>query len=122
MFLIGIDPHKGSYTAVVVDGDDRLVDELRVRADRSQRDPLSAWAGAFTPRTWAIEGAAGTGALLAQQLAAAGEFVVSVPPTWRPGWAWLGPARRSCRVPRCVPSGGDDPAYLLEIGDAHNAR
>jgi transposase len=34
----------------------------------------------FTPRTWAVEAASGLGALLAQQLVAAGEVVVDVPP------------------------------------------
>jgi transposase len=34
----------------------------------------------FTPRTWAVEGATGMGALVAQQLVAAGEHVVDVPP------------------------------------------
>ena len=38
------------------------------------------WAETFTPRTWAVEGASGMGALLAQQLVAAGEHVVDVPP------------------------------------------
>ena len=34
----------------------------------------------FAPRVWAIEGVTGTGALLAQQLVAAGERVIDVPP------------------------------------------
>ena len=40
------------------------------------------WNGAseFTPRWWAVEGPTGTGALLAQQLVAAGERVLDVPP------------------------------------------
>ena len=29
MVMIGIDPHKGSHTAVVIDGDERVVDEIR---------------------------------------------------------------------------------------------
>jgi hypothetical protein len=40
VFIIGIDPHKGSHTAVAIDGDERLVDELLVRADRRQRERL----------------------------------------------------------------------------------
>ena len=59
---------------------EQLVGEVRVRADRSQRDRLLAFAAAFEPRCWAIEGATGTGALLAQQLVAAGETVLDVPP------------------------------------------
>jgi transposase len=39
-----------------------------------------AFAAGFEPRCWAIEGATGTGALLAQQLVAAGETVLDVPP------------------------------------------
>ena len=80
MFIIGVDPHKASHTAAVLDGDEQLVGEIRVRADRSQRDRLLKFAAPFAPRTWAIEGATGTGALLAQQLVAAGEAVVDVPP------------------------------------------
>jgi transposase len=78
---LGIDPHKASHTAAVIDSDERLVDEFRVRADRRQRDRLLAWAAPFMPRRWAVEGAAGVGGLLAQQLVAAGEIVVDVPPT-----------------------------------------
>jgi transposase len=56
-----------------------VIDELRVRADRTQRDRLLAFAEGFAPRTWAVEGANGTGALLAQQLVAAGEVVLDIP-------------------------------------------
>ena len=80
MFMIGIDPHKGSHTAAAVDRNDTVIDTFRVVADCHQRDRLLAWAEAFTPRTWAVEGAAGMGALVAQQLVAAGEHVVDVPP------------------------------------------
>src|SRR4051794_19155803 len=38
-----------------------------------------ALASPFEPRLWAIEGATGHGALLAQQLVASGETVVDVP-------------------------------------------
>jgi transposase len=81
MFVIGIDPHRGSHTAAVLDREERVHAELRVRADHRQRDRLMAWAAVFEPRTWAVEGATGTGALLAQQLVAAGEVVLDVPPT-----------------------------------------
>jgi transposase len=80
VFVIGIDPHKASHTAAVLDDRERLVSEVRVHADRSQRDRLLAFAAEFEPRCWAIEGATSTGALLAQQLVAAGEMVVDVPP------------------------------------------
>ena len=79
MFIIGIDPHKGSHTAVVVDRHERVLDTIRVDAGRDQRQHLLAWAECFEPRTWAVEGAAGLGAMLAQQLVAVGERVVDVP-------------------------------------------
>ena len=74
MFVIGIDPHKGSHTAAVLDDSEELVGELRVNADRRQRDRLLRFAAPFEPRTWAVEAAGGLGALLAQQLVAAGEM------------------------------------------------
>ena len=80
MFIIGIDPHKGSHTAAVLDDQEALVGELRVVADRRERDQLLRFALLFAPRTWAIEAAGGLGALLAQQLVAVGETVLDVPP------------------------------------------
>ena len=103
MFIIGIDPHKGSHTAAVIDGDEQLVGELLVCADRRQRDRLLAWAAPFEPRLWAVEGANGHGALLAQQLVASGETVVDVP------------AALSARA-RLLDSGHKDKT------DAHDAR
>jgi transposase len=80
VFVIGVDPHKGSHTAAVLDCREQLLAECRLRADRHQRDRLLSWAEPFTPRVWATEGATGTGALLAQQLIAVGEQVLDVPP------------------------------------------
>ena len=61
--MIGIDPHKGSHTAAVIDRDEQLGGELSVTADRRHRDRLLRWAAPFEPRVWAIEGATGVGAL-----------------------------------------------------------
>ena len=80
MFIIGIDPHKGSHTAAVINRDEQVIAELSVRADRHQRERLLGWAAEFEPRLWAVEGATGVGALLAQQLVGVGETVVDVPP------------------------------------------
>jgi transposase len=63
----------------VIDRDEQLVGEVSVIADRRQRDRLLRWAAPFAPRLWAVEGATGVGALLAQQLVGAGETVVDVP-------------------------------------------
>jgi transposase len=81
VFIIGIDPHKGSHTAAVIDRDEQVVAEVSVCADRLQRRRLLEWAASFEPRLWAIEGATGVGALLAQQLVGAGETVLDVPAT-----------------------------------------
>ncbi len=78
--MIGIDPHKGSHTAVAVDASERSLAELRVRSGAKQADRLLAWAQRFPERTWAIENATGLGYLLAQQLVAAGERVLDVQP------------------------------------------
>jgi transposase len=51
-----------------------------VRACPSQAERLLAWAVAWPERSWAVEGAGGLGRLLAQQLVAAGERVLDVPP------------------------------------------
>jgi transposase len=81
VFTIGIDPHKATHTAAVVDSSEVVVAELRFAADARQRDRLLTFAARFAPRTWAIEQATGLGALLAQQLVAVGETVLDVPPT-----------------------------------------
>jgi transposase len=78
--IIGIDPHKGSHTAVALDRAENRLDQLRVRATPEQVDQLRRWASAWPDRTWAVEGARGLGHLLAQQLLACGERVVDVQP------------------------------------------
>jgi transposase len=78
--MIGIDPHKGSHTAVAITGAEQPLAELRVRASAARAGQLVAWARAWPERTWAVEGAGGLGHLLAQQLVAAGERVLDVQP------------------------------------------
>ncbi len=78
--MIGVDPHKGSHTAVVINGAEQSLGKLRVDASAGQASELVAWAAEWPERAWAVEGAAGLGRLLAQQLVAAGERVLDVPP------------------------------------------
>jgi len=78
--MTGVDPHKGSHTAVVISPAEDPLGELRVRASAGQAGKLIGWAAAWPERTWAVEGAAGLGRLLAQQLVAAGERVLDVQP------------------------------------------
>jgi len=80
--IIGIDPHKASHMAVAIDGEEQALSELEVVADRRQTSRLLAWAELLdAERVWAIESAGGLGKLLSQELVAAGERVVDVPPT-----------------------------------------
>jgi transposase len=79
--MIGVDPHKRSHTAVMIDDDDVAVSSIEVRAGAGQLDELFAWSAGSSDRVWAIESANGLGYLLAQQLVAAGERVLDVPPT-----------------------------------------
>lgn len=44
MYVSGIDPHRGSQAAAVLDGDERV-----------QRQRLVEWASQYTPRRWAVE-------------------------------------------------------------------
>src|SRR5260221_11612874 len=78
--MIGIDPHKGSHTAVAIDAAEAQLGSLRVRASAAQASKLVEWAAPWPVRIWAVEGAGGLGHLLAQQLLAAGERVLDVQP------------------------------------------
>jgi transposase len=79
--IIGVDPHKGSHTAVAIGSDETRLAAVKVRSSRRQLDQLLEWAARFEQRTWAIESAGGLGYLLAQQLVGAGEQVLDVPAT-----------------------------------------
>ena len=97
---IGIDPHKSTHTAVAVDRDERTLARLTLPANGGQTDRLLAWAEPFgDERVWAIESAAGLGRLLAQQLVAAGEQVVDVPPTLAARVRLLSPVKASKNDP-----------------------
>jgi transposase len=77
--MIGVDPHKGSHTAVVINGEEQVVDQIRVKASVRQVVELQEWAAGYPERFWAVESARGLGYLLSQQLVAAGERVLDVP-------------------------------------------
>ena len=83
--IIGIDPHKGSHTAVAVDRAENKLGQLRVRATPAQVDQLRRWAAVWPERTWAVEGARGLGHLLAQQLLACGDESSTCSPNSRRG-------------------------------------
>ena len=79
--MIGVDPHKGSHTATMLDRRQRELRQVTVRAGRRQVEQLLEWADGVKRRTWAVESAGGMGYLLSQQLVAAGETVLDVPAT-----------------------------------------
>jgi transposase len=79
--MIGVDPHKGSHTATMLDRTERELTRIKVRAGSRQVAELLEWANGHAPRTWAVESAGGMGYLLSQQLVSAGETVLNVPAT-----------------------------------------
>jgi transposase len=81
VITIGIDPHKSSHTAVALDAEGRVLGELRTPASKASPERLLRWADGWPERIWAVEGAAGLGHLLAQQLVARQETVLDVPAT-----------------------------------------
>jgi transposase len=76
---IGVDPHKASHTAAALDEHGQLLDQQRFPATAGGYQTLRRWAGSWTQRCWAVEGAGGMGRALAQQLVADRERVVDVP-------------------------------------------
>ncbi len=109
---IGIDPHKATHTAVAVDTMEAVVGEHTARAASAQAAGLIDWAQGFGSRTWAVESAAGLGYLLAQQLVAAGETVVDVPPVLAARVRIMGTGR----------SQKNDPTTPLAWPSPHSAR
>ncbi len=82
MIIIGVDPHKTTHTATVLEGATSTeLGTLRITASLEDYQRLLAWADAWAPRQWAIENAEGLGHHLAQWLLAHGEEVLDVPPT-----------------------------------------
>ncbi len=80
MTMIGIDPHKATHTAVAIDDDENVIDEITLGASKDQVERLTDWALGLGKREWAVESANGLGYLIARQLVACGETVFDVPP------------------------------------------
>jgi len=110
--MIGVDPHKGSHTAVAINAAEEALGQLRVRASAVQAERLLGWAQAWPERAWAVEGAGGIGHLLARQLLSAGERVPGrAAQAGRPGTA-AGDRRHQQGRPRRCPLGGGRRAAL----------
>ena len=127
--MIGVDPHKGSHTAVALGAEEAVLGQVRVRASAAQAERLLTWARSWPERTWAVEGAGGLGHLLAQELAAAGEQVLDVQPKLAARVRLLASgavnkndpddarsvAIAALRSPSCLPVRPDDHAAVLKI-------
>ena len=127
--MIGVDPHKGSHTAVALGAGEVPLGQVRVRASAAQAERLLTWAQAWPERTWAVEGAGGLGHLLAQELVAAGELVLDVQPKLAARVRLLAAgavnkndpndarsvAVAALRSPSCLPVRPDDHAAVLKI-------
>jgi transposase len=90
MIVIGVDVHKQSLTAVVVDEVGRAVAELSVGSSAE----LVAWSGSLDrERLWALEDCRQLTGALERRLLAAGESLVRVPPKLMAPERRAGPAR-----------------------------
>jgi transposase len=84
--VIGVDTHRDSHTAAVLDTNGRVLEELTVPADAFGYRKLLRFGAAHAParRAWAIEGTGSFGAGLATYLLEQGEWVVEVDRPARP--------------------------------------
>lgn len=79
--VIGVDPHKSTHTATVLDPVvNRVVASLRIEASWGEYRRLLGWGRRWPDRRWAVENASGLGRHLAQWLLARGEMVLDVSP------------------------------------------
>src|SRR4051794_12646718 len=105
MIVIGVDVHKHSLMAVVVDEAGRMLDEKTVAA---ADDGLVAWASELGgERLWALEDCRQLTRWLERELLAAGEELVRVPPKL------MAPERRAGRA-----RGKSDPIDALAVARA----
>ena len=82
MVIIGVDPHKRTHTASIVEkGSDKVLATLQIDASLAGYRRLLKWASGFEQRRWAVENARGLGRHLAQWLVAREEVVDDVPST-----------------------------------------
>lgn len=81
MVIIGIDAHKRSHTAVVVDEQGRQLAQRTTGTSSSDHLQLLAWtAGYGSERLWAVEDCRHLSRRLEHDLLAAGERILRVPP------------------------------------------
>jgi transposase len=78
--MIAVGPHKASNTAAVLDPvPETVIESARFANTMDGYAQLTAFAGRWGQRRWAVEGCFGAGRSLAQRLVADGEMVLDVP-------------------------------------------
>ena len=112
MVVLGVDPHKQTYTVVAVDQTGRQLAQLTVSARTDGQLRLLGWArqlplGQGGERRWAVEDGRQVAGRLVAQLLRAGEAVVWVPPKL------MANARTSART-----RGKSDPIDALAVARA----
>jgi transposase len=81
MVVIGIDAHKRTHTAVLIDGNGRQLAAKTCGSTSKDHLALLRWAAKHSPdRVWAIEDCRNMTRRLERDLLAAGERIVRVPP------------------------------------------
>ncbi len=80
MHVVGVDAHKHSHTAVVVNEVGAQLGALTVKADLDGHLQLVAWARSFGQARWALEDCRNMTRRLESDLLGAGEEVLRVPP------------------------------------------
>ena len=101
--VIGMDPHKRSATIEVMGGDETVLGGGRFDTSQAGFAAMVGYVNAIQPdperRVWAVEGCNGIGHHIAMRLLAAGEQVIDVPPSCRPGHVSSPPARDARPMP-----------------------
>jgi hypothetical protein len=83
MIVTGIDPHEASVTAAALSPTNDTLGHRRLATLAKTANHLIASAEEWPERLWAVEGAAGLGHGVAQQLVAAGGGSSTCPPSSR---------------------------------------
>ena len=91
--MIGVDPHKGSHTAVALGADEAVLGQVRVRACAAQAERLLTWAKSWPERTWAVEGAAAWVTCWPRSWRRPGNRCWTCSPSWPPGSGCWPPER-----------------------------
>lgn len=107
MMTIGVDCHKATHTAVVLDEVGRRQATTTVAATPVGHAKLVCWAGKYEQRVWAVEDCRHVTSHLEADLLSGGERVLRVPPKL------TGPSRRSQRT-----AGKSDPVDAEAVGRA----